>query len=54
MLKGQAFGGYIDTRRARHLIYELVVNDVRVKGLNEVLEVFQDEGAISAMLWRDN
>jgi hypothetical protein len=23
-------------------------------GLNDLLQVFQDEGRISAMLWRDN
>jgi D-alanyl-D-alanine carboxypeptidase len=54
MLKGQAFGGYITTRRGRHLVYQLVVNNVVITGLDDVLRTFQDEGRISAMLWRDN
>lgn len=54
VLKGQAFGGYIHTRGGRHLVYELVVNNVAVTSLNDVLTVFQDEGTISAILWRDD
>jgi len=53
-LKGQAFAGYITTKRGKHLIYELVVNDVTITGLTEVLQAFQDEGTVSAILWRDN
>jgi D-alanyl-D-alanine carboxypeptidase len=54
LLKGQAFGGYIASKRGRRLVYELVVNNVSVSSLNEVIQVFQDEGRISAILWRDN
>ena len=54
LLKGQAFGGYINTKSGKRLVYELVVNDVAIKSLNGVLQTFQDEGKISAMLWRDN
>ncbi len=54
LLKGQAFGGYIHTKGGRHLVYQLVVNNVIVSGLSDVLRVFQDEGRISAILWRDN
>jgi PEP-CTERM motif len=54
LLKGQAFGGYIDTKNGKHLVYEVIVNNVKVNGLDDVLQAFQDEGAISAMLWRDN
>ncbi|MGA3224168.1 MAG: D-alanyl-D-alanine carboxypeptidase [Acidobacteriaceae bacterium] len=54
MLKGQAFGGYITTRQGKHLVYELVVNNVVITSLDDVLRTFQDEGRISAMLWRDN
>ena len=54
MLKGQAFGGYITTKGGRHLVYELVVNNVVITSLDDVLRTFQDEGRISAMLWRDN
>jgi D-alanyl-D-alanine carboxypeptidase len=54
VLKGQAFGGYITTKRGRQLVYELVVNNVAITSLDDVLQAFQDEGRISAMLWRDN
>ena len=53
VLKGQAFGGYITTKSGKHLIYQLVVNNVPITSVNDVIAVFQDEGAISAMLWRD-
>jgi D-alanyl-D-alanine carboxypeptidase len=54
MLKGQAFGGYITTKGGRHLVYQLVVNNVVITSVDDVLRIFQDEGRISAMLWRDN
>jgi D-alanyl-D-alanine carboxypeptidase len=54
LLKGQALGGYITSRSGRRLIYQVVVNDVAVIGVNDILQVFQDEGRISALLWRDN
>ncbi|HLI96620.1 MAG TPA: D-alanyl-D-alanine carboxypeptidase [Candidatus Baltobacteraceae bacterium] len=53
VLKGQAFGGYITTKRGRHLVYQLVVNNVPITSIAGVIAVFQDEGTISAMLWRD-
>lgn len=53
VLKGQAFAGYITTKHGRHLTYEIVVNNVPIAGIPDVIEVFQDEGTISAMLWRD-
>jgi D-alanyl-D-alanine carboxypeptidase len=31
-----------------------VVNNVPITGLNQVLQVFQDQGTIAAILWRDN
>lgn len=52
-IKGQAFGGYIDAKSGRRLIYQLVVNEVPVSDLNGLLQIFQDQGTISAMLWRD-
>ncbi len=53
VLKGQAFGGYITTKSGKHLIYQIVVNNVPITSLGDVIGVFQDEGTISAMLWRD-
>lgn len=52
-IKGQAFGGIIDTRSGRRLAYQLVVNEVPVQELNDLLQIFQDQGTISAILWRD-
>jgi D-alanyl-D-alanine carboxypeptidase len=53
-LKGQAFAGYVKTKGGRRLAYQLVVNGVPVSDINDVIKVFQDEGTISAILWRDN
>ncbi len=53
MLKGQALGGYITTKRGRHLRFELVVNNVPLSSIDALTKVFQDQGAIAAMLWRD-
>lgn len=53
LLKGQALGGYIRTRSGRDLIYALVVNNAKVADIDAVAQVFQDEGTISALLWRD-
>lgn len=53
VLKGQALGGYIDAKSGRRLIYELAVNEVPIQGFDQVLQVFQDQGTISAILWRD-
>ena len=54
VLKGQAFGGYVHAASGQQLVYQLVVNNVKVSSLSDVMKVFQDEGTISAMLWRDN
>ena len=55
VLGAQTFAGYIDTKSGRHLAYALFVNDVSpVAGINDVIQVFQDEGTISAIIWREN
>lgn len=53
MLKGQALGGYVNTKSGKQLVFELVVNDVKLHAINDLLQVFQDQGKIAAMLWRD-
>ncbi len=53
LIRGQAFAGYIRAKSGRKLAYELVVNNVPFNNINDVIRVFQDEGIISAMLWRD-
>jgi D-alanyl-D-alanine carboxypeptidase/D-alanyl-D-alanine-endopeptidase (penicillin-binding protein 4) len=56
-LKAQAFGGYITTKCGKKLAYQLVVNGVPIANpedpIPEIVNVFQDEGRISAILWRD-
>ena len=54
VLKGQAFAGYVTSKSGKHLTYELVINDIPITGIEDIIKVFQDEGTISAMLWRDN
>lgn len=54
LVQGQAFGGYITAKSGKKLIYEVVVNNVPVRDLSGVMQIFQDEGTISAILWRDH
>lgn len=51
-LKAQALAGYIDAKSGRHLAFVLAVNDVSISGITDVLSVFQDQGTISAILWK--
>jgi D-alanyl-D-alanine carboxypeptidase/D-alanyl-D-alanine-endopeptidase (penicillin-binding protein 4) len=53
-IRGQAFAGYIQAKSGKKLVYQLVVNNVPFRDLNDLLQIFQDQGTISAMLWRDN
>lgn len=53
MLKAQALGGYVTTKSGHHLTFALVVNNVPIQKLLDLTDVFQDEGKIAAMLWRD-
>ena len=49
----QALGGYVDTRSGRRLVFEMAVNGVPIMNLDQILQIFQDQGTISAMVWRD-
>ncbi len=53
LLRGQALGGFVDTRSGRRLVFQLVVNEVPIAEFSDLLQVFQDQGTISAILWRD-
>lgn len=53
VLKTQALAGYVQAKSGRQLVFEVVVNNVPITGLNDVIQAFQDEGTISAILWRD-
>lgn len=50
--KAQVFAGYIDAKSGRRLVYALYVNDIgTLKDITEALEVFDDEGEISAIIY---
>ena len=57
MLRAQALAGYIKAKSGRQLAFALVVNEVpiadREQLLRNVIQVFQDQGTIAAILWRD-
>jgi D-alanyl-D-alanine carboxypeptidase len=52
-IKGQALGGYVHTKSGKTLAYIVDINDAQTASLDGLLQIFQDEGKISAMLWRD-
>jgi len=50
--KAQVFGGYIDAKSGRRLVYAVYVNDIgTLTDITEALEVFNDEGEISAIIY---
>ncbi|MCL4245737.1 MAG: D-alanyl-D-alanine carboxypeptidase, partial [Candidatus Dadabacteria bacterium] len=50
--KAQVFAGYIDARSGRRLVYAVYVNDIgTLQDITEALEVFNDEGEISAIIY---
>jgi len=53
VVKGQGFGGYVKTRGGRTLAYHLTVNGVPISTIEDLTQIFQDQGTISALLWRD-
>ncbi|MFL9867868.1 D-alanyl-D-alanine carboxypeptidase [Paraburkholderia fungorum] len=52
ILKAQALAGYIDAQSGRRIVFFLTVNNVAITDIADVLNVFQDEGTIAAMLWK--
>ena len=55
LLNGQSFAGYIDARSGRRLMYALRVDNTPLGAdVQNIIEVFQDQGTISAIIWRDN
>lgn len=52
-LHTQAMAGYIDSRTGRHLGYVLAIQGIALPGgIPDLLRVMQDQGVISAQLWR--
>lgn len=55
VIRSEAFGGYIHAKSGRLLAYQLVVNDMQPVGrFADLVEVIQDLGVISAVIWREN
>jgi D-alanyl-D-alanine carboxypeptidase len=52
VLEGQSLAGYVDAKSGRRLAFALTVNHVPIGGIDDVVGVFQDEGTISAELWK--
>jgi len=54
-IKAQSLAGYIDARSGRRLAYALFVNDAgEITDIPDVIEVIQDEGAISTIIQQLN
>lgn len=53
LVKGRALGGYIHTKHGHILVFELVVNNVPIHSMNDLFGIAQDQGEMSAILWRD-
>lgn len=54
-LNGQALGGYITTKSGKTLMFHLAVNNIPIGlDITNVQQVFQDQGEITAIIWRDN
>jgi D-alanyl-D-alanine carboxypeptidase/D-alanyl-D-alanine-endopeptidase (penicillin-binding protein 4) len=50
--KAQVFAGYIDAKSGRRLAYALYVNDIgELQSISEAIDVFNDEGEISAIIY---
>lgn len=54
-LRGRALSGFIDTSGGKRLLFSLIVNNVPIgENIDGIFEVTQDQGTISAIIWRDN
>ncbi len=52
-VKGQALAGYILTKHHHLLAFHLVVNHFDIQSINDLLNIFQDQGEIVANLWSE-
>ena len=53
-LVAQNVAGYIDTKSGRHLAFALFMNDYGpIKGIEDVFDVFADEGAITNVIYKE-
>jgi len=55
VLVAQNFAGYIDSKSGRRLAYVVMVNNVgAINDVSEILRVFNDQGEISALIFKEN
>ncbi len=55
IVKGQALAGYIDTKGGKRLLFIMNVLDVPApNGIPDLLQIFQDQGTITAIIWKEN
>ncbi|MCI0453364.1 MAG: D-alanyl-D-alanine carboxypeptidase [Candidatus Dadabacteria bacterium] len=55
LFRAETLAGYINAKSGRRLMFALYVNEVGIiNSIDEILEVFQDQGTISAIIWREN
>ncbi len=55
VIRGRALSGYIDTKSGRRLMFGMIVNNVPIgQDIQGLFTVSQDQGTISAIIWRDN
>jgi D-alanyl-D-alanine carboxypeptidase len=54
-LVAQNFAGYIDSKSGRRLAYVVMVNNVGIiTDINDILRVFNDQGEVSALIFKEN
>jgi D-alanyl-D-alanine carboxypeptidase len=54
-LVAQNFAGYLDSKQGKRLAYVVMVNNVGVIGsINDILRVFDDQGEVSALIFKEN
>ena len=55
LLVAQNFAGYIDSKNGQRLAYVVMVNNVgAIADVSEILRVFNDQGKISALIYKEN
>jgi D-alanyl-D-alanine carboxypeptidase/D-alanyl-D-alanine-endopeptidase (penicillin-binding protein 4) len=52
LLKAQALAGYVDAKSGRRIAFFVTMNNAVFDGFSTVLNAFQDEGEIAALLWK--
>ncbi len=55
IIRAQALGGYVISKSGKKLAFQMVVNDAGpFNTIDDITAIFQDQGRIAAIIWRDN